>query len=783
MRRTVLHPIAALALAALFVAPVSAVEPGGASTETLSGTLQGLWIESFEPETEAAGHDGASEHYDLRTSHAVVPLEFADGAPDGMSGATVQVTGHRVGRTLRVESSKGSDFRVRSVPSGSAAAETADAWAALDSSGTTSGTSTAEATYSTAAVTAKTFAIVLINFTNNSTQPWTKSTVASAVTGSSTSLRAFYEEESKGRMSIAASVYGWYTIDAATTGCDWRTWGTLGSNAATAAGVNLANFTNVMYIWPQTNECQFAGVAYVPGKYSYLNGTLNGQVMTHEVGHNFGISHSNERDCSVSGTRVWLAAAADCSTHTYADPFSTMGNNAYRHNHASHLGELGWLSDSEKRVGTPGNTYTIAPYFGAGTLKLVRIARGDGSFFDLDVRMPYGAFDTFAVGSAATAGVTIRLGVGTASPTGSPKMTELLDTTPATTDLNDAPLLVGRTVKDPVSTISFTTLAVDSNGVTVRVKEAIAPTTPGSFNATASDTPQVNLSWTAGTDNLAVASYKVTRNGASVATVPAGSTSWTDTGVASGTSYTYAVATVDTSGNASPAATATVSTPVNPNATPAPSPTSTPTPTSTPSPTSTPTPDPFASPAPTATPGPADAEPPTAPQPLDGAPAITTVSLTWGSASDDIGVTGYRITRNGSVVATTSGSATAWKDTSRTPKTTYTYTVSALDGAGHLSSPTLVAVTTKADTIRPSTPPNFHVAARSHGHVTFSWSASSDNVKVAKYALYRVGRVTPIKYIWGRRTTVYARIGQRFFVRAIDAAANRSYASRVVRGR
>ncbi len=226
-----------------------------------------------------------------------------------------------------------------------------------------------------------------------------------------------------------------------------------------------------MFMWPRTSDCGFAGVGYVPGKYTYINGYLDVQVMSHEVGHNLGLGHANARNCVVSGTRVTIAADASCSTQAYADPFSTMGNKAPRHNHGSQLGELGWLDASQKVVGTPGNTYTITPYFGTGTTKLVRIPRGDGSFFDLDLRTPFGTFDTFTAGSPPVSGVTIRLGWGTASPTGSPKATELLDATPATTDLKDAPLLVGQSVTDPVSTITFTTQSIGAGGVVVRVTE------------------------------------------------------------------------------------------------------------------------------------------------------------------------------------------------------------------------------------------------------------------------------------------------------------------------
>ena len=174
--------------------------------------------------------------------------------------------------------------------------------------------------------------------------------------------------------------------------------------------------------------------------------------MTHEVGHNFGLGHANARNCVVGGTRVTIAADASCTTQTYADPFSTMGNNALRHNHGSQLGELGWLDASQKVVGTPGNTYTISPYLGdAARSSWCGSRAATGASSTSTSARPYGSFDNFAAGSPAVSGATIRLGWGTASPTGSPQATELLDTTPSTTDLKDAPLLVGRSITDPVS--------------------------------------------------------------------------------------------------------------------------------------------------------------------------------------------------------------------------------------------------------------------------------------------------------------------------------------------
>ncbi|HEY3335038.1 MAG TPA: zinc-dependent metalloprotease family protein [Candidatus Limnocylindrales bacterium] len=753
MRRPVLQSILALSLAAVFAAPVDAVEPGGAAKESLTGTLDALFVETFR-------EVHPRERYELRTRTGSIPLAFADGGPDGLAGAKVKVTGRRVGRTLEVASSRpGPDLEVLA---------TAEENLGTDGSTTAdSGTGS----YSTASTTAKNLAVILINFKDNTAAPFTKSTVQSALTGSATSIKAFFEEESKSRWSVTGTVFGWYTLDTTSTSCDWSTWATMGSNAATAAGANLSGYTNFLYVIPSTSACGWAGVAYVNGSKSVMNGNISVQVMTHELGHNFGLGHANALSCTSGGTRVAIDSTSNCSSQGYQDPFSTMGNNALRHNHGSQLGELGFLGSSEKVVGAPGNTYTISPYLGSGPVKLVRIPRGDGTYFDLDFRTPYGNFDNFAAGSPATVGVTIRLAVGTASPTSSPKATDLIDTTPGTTDLKDAPLLVGRTVKDPVSTISFTTLSSDSSGVKVQVREGIAPSAPGALAATADGTPAVALSWGTATDNMGVAGYRITRNGATLATVDASTTGWSDASVAFGTSYTYGVAAVDTSGNVGPAATSGVTTPADPNPTPAP--------TLSPDPTPAPTPEPVASP----TPNPDDLSAPTAPEPLAGAAGTTTVSLTWGAATDDFGVVSYQVRRNGTLVATLAGDQVSWKDSSRKPATTYAYTVAAVDTGFNTGAASSLSIRTKADTTRPSTPRNFRVVKRSGRYVTFAWSASTDNVRVLKYRIYREGRSRPVAGTYRTRIRISTIRGARYYVRAVDTSYNRSFASRHVRGR
>ena len=58
------------------------------------------------------------------------------------------------------------------------------------------------------------------------------------------------------------------------------------------------------------------------------------------------------------------------------------------------------------------------------------------------------------------------------------------------------------------------------------------------------------------------------------------------------------------------------------------------------------------------------------------------IVLAWSAASDDTGVTGYRIARNGTHVATTANAVT-WTNIVLKPATTYTYTVAAVDAAGN----------------------------------------------------------------------------------------------------
>jgi len=152
------------------------------------------------------------------------------------------------------------------------------------------------------------------------------------------------------------------------------------------------------------------------------------------------------------------------------------------------------------------------------------------------------------------------------------------------------------------------------------------------------------------------------------------------------------------------------------------------------------------------------------------------INLSWVSAMDNVGVTGYRIFRNGSLLDTV-GNVTTYANTGLAASTTYSYAVRALDAAGNvslLSSSASATTQAAADTTPPSTPAGLVATAVSASQINLSWSASTDNVAVTGYRVFRdgallttVGNVTTYASTGLTASTTYS-----YAVRALDAAGN-----------
>ena len=197
------------------------------------------------------------------------------------------------------------------------------------------------------------------------------------------------------------------------------------------------------------------------------------------------------------------------------------------------------------------------------------------------------------------------------------------------------------------NTASATTTAPDTQ----------PPTAPSNLTATAASTTQINLSWTASTDNVGVTGYKVEQcqgascsNFAQVGTTT-GATTYSATGLTTNTSYSYRVRATDAAGNLSSYSNTASATTL------------------------------------------ADTQAPTAPTNLTAtAFSSVQINLSWTASTDNVGVTGYKVEQcqgascsNFAQVGTTSGTGTTYSATGLTASTSYSYRVRATDAAGNLS--------------------------------------------------------------------------------------------------
>ena len=143
-----------------------------------------------------------------------------------------------------------------------------------------------------------------------------------------------------------------------------------------------------------------------------------------------------------------------------------------------------------------------------------------------------------------------------------------------------------------------------------------------------------------------------------------------------------------------------------------------------------------------------DFVPPNAPGALAAAtPSGNVVDLAWTAATDNVGVTGYRVYRGGTLIATT-GPATTYSDTSAVPGTTYGYQVTALDAAGHESPPsntvTVATPHTTALRIRPDADARVEEAnsATNFGTSIRLRVEGGTDPAIESYLRYRVSGVT-----------------------------------------
>jgi len=183
-----------------------------------------------------------------------------------------------------------------------------------------------------------------------------------------------------------------------------------------------------------------------------------------------------------------------------------------------------------------------------------------------------------------------------------------------------------------------------------------------------------------------------------------------------------------------------------------------------------------------------DQQPPTQPPGLRATgSAADRVDLSWSASTDNVGVTGYRVFRDGSrtPLATLTGTQTTYADRLVAPGARYTYRVAALDAAGNQSAltPPASATTPGAPDTRAPTAPGIPTATvASSSQVELSWTPSADDVGVAGYKVYLDGVLlgtAPAGATSYDDATATPATTCAYAVSAVDAAGNESTRSAV----
>jgi hypothetical protein len=407
------------------------------------------------------------------------------------------------------------------------------------------------------ALTNKKIAIIMVNFQNNTSQPYSPDYMRSAVFTGPESSNKFYQEQSFSKVGLAGKVrpdgdvFGWYTIGYNDTTCDDQSWANAARTAAQNDGHDLSGYDTVIYMWTRTEACNRYSGINKGNKTIYLNPRLGSSersmsaLVSHELGHDY-FYHAGSYNCTEGGVRVPISTTGNCTWVDRGDVFTIMGKGYYHFN-AREKESAGYFSAGNMRTWSSDGDYTIAPLETSSTgvqlIKIPRPSAGNNNYY-LEFRQPFG-FDNFAANNPVVQGITIRTNVA------------LLDMTPETTTFNDASLGVGKTFYDRFDNFYIQVLSVSPSGANVRIKRGRPPsdTTPPAISSVAAgnvNSSGATITWTTNEASDSQVEYGLTTSYGSVTalnTAMVTSHSTALSGLQAGKTYNYRVKSKDAAGN------------------------------------------------------------------------------------------------------------------------------------------------------------------------------------------------------------------------------------------
>lgn len=407
--------------------------------------------------------------------------------------------------------------------------------------------------------------VVLVALPDGPPQVITPDTARAAIFTDPVSSAALYAQQSGGATTLSGDVAGPYSVPVSAAGCPTDTIADAADQAAIAGGWAPGSYDHVLYVLPSLAACDWAGLGQMPGRRAWTNGDLDTRVVAHELGHNLGANHASALHCT-GADGAPAALSASCTSDEYGDPFDVMGLPA-RLMSSWHRAQVGQLAADRILSVTGPGTYvlTSADELGALGPQLLLVPRKQPgrpvtSWLAVERRSLLAPFDTYDADAPVTTGLTIRavpaLGVAAQS--------QLLDATPETPSVLDAPLQPGRAFNDGLDGVTITAQPDGSAQVAMAPLVDDVPPTPPAVMTISAAAGMVHVRWTTATDDVGVDHYEVERDGVVVGRTAAPTTAYDDA-VQGPRTVRYRVLAVDAAGNRGATNSSTITVPAPPD--------------------------------------------------------------------------------------------------------------------------------------------------------------------------------------------------------------------------
>jgi hypothetical protein len=287
-----------------------------------------------------------------------VKVKFHGAAPDGfVNGAIVRIHGRRT--AARSPSRTGR----RSRPTGRRATQvlaSAPGWSGQ-----------------------RKLAVILVNFSNNATKPFTRTYANGVVFTTATPSGPTTRSSPTGRWCSRGTTFDWIKVPLSSSTCQTGAWATAAKAGLAARGVDLSSFTNFMYIFPHTSACSWGGLGYLPapppGSTAFPA---------------FGSRHTSSAT-TLACTRQLAALhlerrprgpVLELHEERVRRPVHDHGQAHARHVANLSLTQIGYLPVEASKTVTATGTYVLTSAAASSGVRILSVPRGDGTFFYLEYR-------------------------------------------------------------------------------------------------------------------------------------------------------------------------------------------------------------------------------------------------------------------------------------------------------------------------------------------------------------------------------------------------------------